>query len=105
MPSPWKCPSPISAALLLLGAAYLAGCAGSSGSNAALNNATAGYDSTGALATSAAAGSDATAFGPTAASAPQASAAAKEADKLTVVAKAGSSASMIGQRDAREIHV
>ena len=27
MPSPWKCPSPISAALLLLGAAYLAGLA------------------------------------------------------------------------------
>ena len=90
--------------MLLLGAAYLAGCAGSSGSNAALNNATAGYDSTGALSTSAAAGSDATAFAPTAAAAAQSSA-AQAADKLTAVAKPGNSAYKIGPLDVLDISV
>src|ERR1700687_1482994 len=100
MPNPWKCPSLISAALLLMGgAAFLTGCAGSSGSSAA------GYDSSGALTTSAAAGSDATAFAPTAASAAQAGSAAQAADKLTAVAKPGNSAYKIGPLDVLDISV
>jgi len=92
--------------LLLLGAAYLAGCAGSSGNNAALNNATAGYDSSGALSTSAAAGSDPSAFAPTAASAGTANVAAVQAaEKLTAVAKPGNSAYKIGPLDVLDISV
>jgi polysaccharide export outer membrane protein len=94
------------AALLLLACAlYLTGCAGSSNSNAALNNATAGYDASGALSTNAAAGSEASAFAPTAAAAGQASAAAQAADKLTSVAKPGNSAYKIGPLDVLNISV
>jgi polysaccharide export outer membrane protein len=93
------------AVLLLVCAASLAGCAGSSNSNAALNNATAGYDSSGALSTSAAAGSEPNAFAPTAAAAGQASAAAQAADKLTSVAKPGNSAYKIGPLDVLNISV
>jgi polysaccharide export outer membrane protein len=94
------------AALLLLAcAASLAGCAGSSNSNAALNNATAGYDSSGALSTNATGSSDASAFAPTAAAAGQASAAAQAADKLTSVAKPGNSAYKIGPLDVLNISV
>jgi polysaccharide export outer membrane protein len=108
MLSLWKCPSPISAALLLMGyAAFLIGCAGSSGSNVTLNNATAGYDSSGALTTEpGAAGSGGSAFAPTAASAGQANAAAAQAaDKLTSVAKPGNSAYKIGPLDVLDISV
>jgi polysaccharide export outer membrane protein len=93
--------------LLLVCAASLAGCAGSSNSNAALNNATSGYDSSGALTTGAvAAPSDATAYAPTTAAAGSTNAAALQAaDKLTSVAKPGNSAYKIGPLDVLDISV
>jgi len=87
-------------------AAYLGGCAGSSGNGTTLNNATAGYDSSGALAANGAAGSDASAFAPTAASAGSANVAAiQAADKITAVAKPGNSAYKIGPLDVLDISV
>ena len=112
MPNLWTWPSSgaavagrLPAALLLLAcAAYLAGCAGSSGSSTGFTP-TAGYDSSGALTTNAATGSDASAFAPTAASAQSNAAAIQAADKLTSVAKPGNSAYKIGPLDVLDISV
>jgi polysaccharide export outer membrane protein len=92
--------------LLLLGAACLGGCTGSSGNTAAMNGGAgdaSGYNSQGVVTSLSAASADGSGFAPTAAG--RTTAASQAADKLTSAATVGTNAYMIGPMDVLAISV